>query len=168
MKDPTPLLKRKNVIYGIPCLGNSEPGSACDKMHVGQTSQGVVKRLKNHMYDIRRENDPSKHKTALMDHFFTLNHQPDFENVSILATQSKLPKRLTSEYLHIYTNNIYNIKKDASNLAPVFCNVLDKMLVTKKRKHNEVCITNTPTTFISNTNINTNTHTPSPKRMKIV
>lgn len=133
LKDPIPDLKKTDVIYMIPCLGSSVSGP-CTENYVGQTKQYLEKRLQNHRRDLLRVNDPSAHKTALMDHYHLLGHKPDFESASILASQSHYSKRLTIEALHIYTQNTYNIKRDTDGLAPIYCSLIDDFSATRKRK----------------------------------
>ena len=113
------------MIYKIPCLGNGEPGYQCELSYVGQTKQHLGKRLTNHRNDLKKSCDPSMPKTALMDHFHTLDHYPDFNAVSILDTQPHYRKRLTTEALHIYTQNTYNKKRDTDDLSPIFCAVIN-------------------------------------------
>ena len=134
LKDPVPLQKRTNIIYKIPCLGN---GTFCGKSYVGQTKQYLQNRLKNHKRDLKCVYDPAIPKTALVDHFHELDHYPDFKSVSILGTQRNLSKRLTSEALHIYTENTYNIKRDTDHITAVFSNIIENTTThtSQKRLH---------------------------------
>ena len=143
LKDPIPLLKRANVIYKIPCAGNGEH-EPCNLAYVGQTTQYCGNRLNNHRRDLRRVNDSSVPRTALMDHFQQHNHYPDFSSVSILNTQRNYSKRLTIEALHIYTQNTYNIKRDTDDLSAVFCNIIND--TTHNKTHRKRTRSNTHTT----------------------
>lgn len=166
LKDPIPLLKRNNVIYKIPCRGNVNTGEECNMSYVGQTKQHLVKRLQGHKRDLIKSIDPSVPKTALMDHYQQLNHSPDFNSVSILATEQNYAKRLTIEALHIYTQRTYNIKRDTDDIAPVFCNVIDEHHTYKGRKR--VFTQQLTPTNMTLRNINcTNTDIPSIKRRRI-
>ena len=136
LKDPVPLRKKTNVIYKIPCLGDGTPGSTCNLSYVGQTKQYLENRIRNHKYDLKKPNDPTMHKTALLDHFQTLNHYPNFDAVSVLSTQQHYNKRLTTEALHIYTENTYNKKRDTDDLAPVFCSIIDNNNINKRKNTN--------------------------------
>ena len=153
LKDRIPLLKKSNVVYKIPCLGNGEPGSQCNLNYVGQTKQHLGKRLANHRNDLRKSCDPSLPKTALMNHFHSLDHYPNFNAVSILDTQTHYRKRLTTEALHIYTQNTYNIKRDTDDLSPIFCAVINSNTKMIKIKQS-----------ITNTNKHYNTHNTSTHR----
>lgn len=125
LKDKIPNTKRTNVIYKIPCKGNMNTGEMCKFSYVGQTKQYLGKRIQNHMCDLRKVNDNALHKTALMDHFLTLNHYPDFAATSVLGTQQHYSRRLTLESLHIYTEDTINIREDTDNISSVYCSLLD-------------------------------------------
>lgn len=155
LKDPVPKLKRSNLIYRIPCLGDGN-GTACNQSYVGQTKQYLGSRLQNHKRDLRKVSDPAIPKTALMDHFGTLDHYPDFSGVEVLATQRNLSKRLTTEALHIYTHDTYNIKRDTDDLAPVYCALIDHdaSVKTKRKRHRAFSSSNeTPDTGHTYNNI---------------
>lgn len=76
-------------------------------------------------------------KTAVVEHFHTLGHYPDFKNIKILGTQRHYNKRLTTETLHIYTHNTYNVRRDTQDIAPVYCAIIDEKIHNKKRKNIE-------------------------------
>ena len=140
-KDSVPLLKRTNVIYKIPCLGNGT--NSCDKSYVGQTKQYLGNRLNDHKRDLKREYNPSLPKTALVEHFHELDHYPDFKSVSTLGFQRNLSKRLTVEALHIQSHNTYNVKRDTDHMTSVFSNIIENAthtLTTKKRLHTSTAL----------------------------
>lgn len=144
LKDPIPIFKKTNVIYKIPCLGDIDANITCDFSYVGQTKQYLETRLKNHRYDLKKMLQPSMHRTALMEHFHTQNHYPNFAATQIIDTQRKYNKRLTLEAIHIYTNNTINVKRDTDNIAAVYCALLDNH-TTKKRKRDDTNTHLTPT-----------------------
>lgn len=140
LKDRTPSMKKTNVIYKIPCLGNEDLGESCEYSYVGQTKQYLDNRLKNHKYDLKKTPNPLIPRTALTDHFHTSNHYPNFSAVKILGTQPHFSKRLTLEALHIYSENTYNFKRDTENLVTMYCALIDdnkNKSNNKKRRINE-------------------------------
>lgn len=137
LKDKVPVNKKTDVIYQIPCLGTGDPNEKCRLTYVGQTKQFLEKRIKNHIYDIKKPQIQSVPKTAVVQHFQDLGHYPDFENTKILDTQKHYGKRLTIEALHIYTQNTYNQRRDVEDIAPVFCAIVDDVNQRKKRRYEQ-------------------------------
>lgn len=135
LKEKIPLNQKTNVIYEIPCLGTGETNSRCSLSYVGQTKQFLENRIKNHKNDLRKTYDISLQKTAVVEHFHTLGHYPDFKNTRILGTQRHYNKRLTTEALHIYTHNTYNVRRDVQDIAPVYCAIMDENTQSRKRKN---------------------------------
>lgn len=111
LKSVTPLNKRSNVIYEIPC-------SNCAQVYIGQTSQWLENRLKGHKYD-------KKNVTALTNHVSTENHTFDFNKTKILKTENHQKKREFYEMVEIQKNkNAVNDKKDLKNLSKIYLSIL--------------------------------------------
>lgn len=161
LKDPIPQLKKTNVVYRIPCMGNVEFGEKCAFSYIGQTKQYLERRIRNHEYDLRKSIDASTPKTALMDHYHSAGHYPDFKATKVIDTQQHYGKRLTLEALHIYTHdNTINLKRDCDDVSQIYCAILD-IHSTRKRKRNDTHTHLTPTHTHHHTNI-----FPPPKRRR--
>ena len=117
LKDKVETKDKTNVIYQIPC-------AECDGVYIGQTKQNLDKRIKQHKNDskIRSNFD----KTALTKHIFELNHNFDFDNVSILDVEPIKFKRNISEMVQIYKNkNSVNERTDTKNLNKYYISLLN-------------------------------------------
>lgn len=126
LKDKIPLNKKTDIIYEIPCLGSGEAGEICNKTYVGQTKQYLERRMSNHKNDLRKPYNSNLPNTAVVEHFNTLGHYPDFGKVKILDTVNHYNKRLILESLHIYKQNTYNMRRDTKNIAPVYCAIIER------------------------------------------
>lgn len=123
LKDPTPTMKRSEVIYRIPC--------ECGKCYVGQTSQLLGTRMRQHKYDCKPENHlKDKEKTALADHHFTTGHEFLFNAVEVVDVETNWRKRNISEMVHISLNDTVNKREDTMGLSCMYANLLGKF---KKR-----------------------------------
>ena len=104
LKAKTPMNKKSNIIYQIPC-------NNCSGIYIGQTSQYLENRLKSHKYD-------KKNKTALNNHERTKNHTFNFEKTKILKSENNKKKREFLEMIEIQKNkNSINDKKDVDGLS---------------------------------------------------
>ena len=118
LKDKTEKEKQSNIIYNIKC--------DCKKNYVGQTTQYLLTRFKQH----ERDGNPEKtlsNKSALSQHLCKTGHNIDFKDVSILAQESNLIKRNILEMVKIKkTHNTINLQNDTSYLPNAYDNLLFK------------------------------------------
>ena len=84
-------MKMTNDVYNVPC-------GACDKEYIGQTSQFLEKRLKQHQGTVRANAQSS----GLAQHSSEHGHPFDFSRTTILEKVEKDKNRLTAEMLSAY------------------------------------------------------------------
>jgi predicted GIY-YIG superfamily endonuclease len=93
VKDKDPPLNRSGVVYRIPC--------SCGLAYIGETKRMLETRLKEHMAATRRgEID----KSAMAEHVWSHQHQPQWDETSILDQDNKHILRI-KEALHIMLAN---------------------------------------------------------------
>jgi len=102
------------VVYSISCRD-------CEKKYIGETSQNLKKRIKQHMYDV----DSNKTNTGLANHVLNEKHKINFENVEIIDTQTNTSKRRTLEAIHIAKNNSMNFKEDSYEINKFYKHIID-------------------------------------------
>ena len=91
-KDPTPQENNCSVIYEIVC-------SNCDLSYVGETTRSYSTRFKEH------SNTTQKTLSAVGEHRQSTGHTINFEDCSILATESeRLRRKKIKEAIYIYQN----------------------------------------------------------------
>jgi hypothetical protein len=96
LKDKVPLLSRTHVVYNIPCRD-------CSCSYVGQTTQSLASRVKQHRADVRyRRCDRSE----LAEHATTSGHSFEFDKASVLGTESHWYKRKFLESWNIRKQNV--------------------------------------------------------------
>lgn len=95
-----------NVIYKINC-------NDCSASYVGQTKRRLCTRIKEHRSDINKKTGSL---SVISSHKLELDHDFDWENVTILDREQSYEKRLTSEMIHIkrQTNSL-NIQLEIQN-----------------------------------------------------
>lgn len=126
MKDRTEKLDRSNIVYKIPCKGNDN--SNCNKLYIGTTKNKLKTRLAGHRSD-QRYKYTSSHKTALTSHCAKYHHTPDFENTTVLNTETNYKKRFMLEMLQIINTPItqrINFKMDTDNVAQNYRHLIYK------------------------------------------
>ena len=98
-----PDFNRDVIVYKIPC-------KECDQVYIGQTGQGLTKRIKQHSYCVRNGTTSS----AVAEHFASLNHAIDFENTTILSIEGDTLSRIIQEsyFIHKEPNLMLNNKSD--------------------------------------------------------
>lgn len=119
--------ERINSVYRIPCLGDGFSSKKCDLCYIGQSGNKLATRMEQHLTDIKKSNNDQekcKGQTALVRHFQD-GHAPDFDNVSILMTESNAFKRKVLESLSILTNNSVNFRQDTENISKIYHSLLD-------------------------------------------
>ncbi|KAI4467401.1 giy-yig endonuclease superfamily [Holotrichia oblita] len=90
LKDKTDTTTLVDVVYKVNC-------NNCDKCYVGQTSQNLEKRIKQHQYDIAI----NKNTTGLSHHSIDTGHKFKFNETQILDVEHNMRKRLISEMLQM-------------------------------------------------------------------
>ena len=91
-KDKIKFEDRTGVIYQIPC-------NDCSKVYIGETKRRLAVRLAEHKESCT---DITKHeKSAIGEHRYETDHQPNWEGVKILDSQEKLKNRKVLETLYI-------------------------------------------------------------------
>lgn len=122
-KTSTDFLKKKNVVYAIPC-------KSCKKnnkniLYVGETLRPLQERLKEHFQSVAKQ-EP---KTALSQHALEEHHEFDLENTKILYTERDTVKRRFCEsfFISVYDRHSINHKTDIEKSSLVYNNVLAKI-----------------------------------------
>ncbi|XP_039311308.1 uncharacterized protein LOC120359073 [Solenopsis invicta] len=94
-KDVLPKNRKKNVVYKIMCKN-------CDASYVGQTGRKLKTRITEHRNHIKWNTNSH---SVITEHRLNFNHDFDWENIIILDNERFLGRRLTSEMLHIQSQN---------------------------------------------------------------
>lgn len=116
-----------NLVYKIPCNGNDN--EQCDKVYVGTTGNKLKTRLAGHKTDQKYRNYNTSQKTALSSHCRDFNHYPNFDNTSILGTESFYKRRYMLEMLQIIkvpSEKRINFKRDTEGLAQSYRHLIYK------------------------------------------
>uniref|UniRef100_A0A8D9BPX0 Reverse transcriptase domain-containing protein n=1 Tax=Cacopsylla melanoneura TaxID=428564 RepID=A0A8D9BPX0_9HEMI len=109
MKDKTKKEIKSGIVYKIDCEN-------CSSSYIGESGQYLKKRMYQHNYDIKRDNNVS----ALTNHAFENSHKFDFDNVKIVDTENNARKRKVLEAFHINsTPQSINYKTDVNNTLRV-------------------------------------------------
>ena len=117
-KDVLPNNLKRNVVYKIMCKD-------CDASYVGQTGRKLKTRAAEHRNHIRRNTNSH---SAITEHRLNYNHDFDWENIKILDNERILGRRLTSEMLHIQSqNNSLNLQSDTEFLHHAYISLLKKL-----------------------------------------
>ncbi|XP_062711019.1 uncharacterized protein LOC134289038 [Aedes albopictus] len=131
LKDATPQLEKRNVIYRIPCAD-------CDCAYIGLTTQQLKNRLSGHRSLINRyadlkssypnratEREEEFKKTALMVHVIENEHRFDLPGTKILEQDNRLNALQVLEMCHIFCDTkTVNYRTDTSNLSVVYSGLL--------------------------------------------
>lgn len=116
-KDLTPKMQQSDLVYSIQC-------NDCENIYIGQTSQKLCNRMKQHSndYNNRHKHRKNKQITGAVDHALKTNHTFDFSKPSILQKEYHIGKRLTLESLHILSNKnkCTNLNSDLDNLCATY------------------------------------------------
>ena len=115
VKDPTPLKKRSEVIYNIPCMD-------CPKSYVGETLQHLQKRISRHKSDEKALNNA----TALAVHAKDFNHKFNFDGIQILSYESNTRKRKTREVIEILKKDTVNFKSDTDGIRHTYAHLFKR------------------------------------------
>lgn len=131
LKDKTSIDNRDGVVYEIPC--------SCKKIYIGQTSQPVKERMRQHKNNIKNKSEYS----AVVQHYKNNSHELNFEKIKIKHSENNRQKREFLEQCEIYLNNekTINKKTDTQNLNFNYRNLLynykkiKKIKKTKNKNH---------------------------------
>ena len=117
-KDVLPHTSHSNVIYKINC-------NNCDASYVGQTGRQLNTRIKEHKNHIKR-NNPTK--SVITEHRINLQHDFDWDNITILDHEPIYHKRLISEMLYIKRQkNSLNLQTDTEGLHQSYFTAIDSL-----------------------------------------
>lgn len=111
-----PREKSSDCVYRIDCLG-------CNKVYVGETTQRLETRIKQHEATVRSQSEP---KTALARHAKSTGHALNFDDVHVLEHNNNKRKLQICEINHIILNQhiACNFKTDTASIAPAYSNLL--------------------------------------------
>ena len=115
-KPPIKISEQHDVVYEIPCKGNSN--ETCQQIYIGTTKRALGVRLSEHEADIRKK----KTATAISQHMLDHQHNADFENVKILDRERRMNTRFTLESLRIQQKMsvTMNHKEDIDDISAVY------------------------------------------------
>lgn len=122
-KDPIPLLQQTNVVYKINCT------QCTDSYYIGQTSQHLETRIKQHKQNCKSKISKYNVATGLSSHCTTLKHEFNFKHPEILHTETNDNKRKIIESLYItkHMKNTVNNQNDMDNLNFFYANLINKI-----------------------------------------
>ncbi|XP_055591158.1 uncharacterized protein LOC129743207 [Uranotaenia lowii] len=127
LKDPIPKMMQTNVVYSVPC--------SCGKEYIGQTSQTLEKRTKQHENSIRVKNK----QTGLAQHALEddADHTFDFAKTQILERISHKSHRLIAEKLHIKLrgNQSVNLQIDTKGVSNAYNGLWTKLREEREREN---------------------------------
>lgn len=121
-KDPIPKMCKSGVVYSLKCKG-------CSKVYIGQTGQKLQNRITQHKSDLRNKQKiiaKKKNSTGALQHTINTNHVFNYEQPTILGTETNWSKRLTLEMLYIVNEgeNAVNLKSDIEALDSTYTQLL--------------------------------------------
>ena len=124
LKEKNEKLQNSKLVYKIDCKN-------CDATYVGQTSQYLSIRLKQHSYDVQKHKKyfyPNSNLTSLVQHSSNNKHEFDFNNPSILIQEPNYFKRIFLEMVYIkkFKNSI-NKRTDIENLSNIYNNLIERL-----------------------------------------
>lgn len=108
-----------NVVYRVNCMN-------CDKFYIGETGRLLKTRLIEHDKSVINQ----KLVSALAIHSIDLDHNFNFNEVSIVCRESDIFIRKMKESLHILKNRscVVNFKVDTENNVKYYSNLIDKLI----------------------------------------
>lgn len=125
-KDKTSKWDMSNIVYKIPCKGNDN--ERCNQVYIGTTKNKLKTRIAGHRSD-QKYRDINSKKTALSHHCHQFNHYPNFEEASVLNTETNYKRRYILEMLQIINTPItqrINFKADTEHIANNYRNLVIK------------------------------------------
>ena len=94
-KDPVSPEKKSIVVYSVPC-------KSCSAMYVGQTSRQLSTRLKEHKRAVR---STDFNASVLAEHAWNQHHLIDWEEATVLTSETNFHRRLTLESWYIHKSH---------------------------------------------------------------
>ena len=111
-EDPTPDLKKKGVVYEIPC-------KVCDKKYIGETWRTLMKRMTEHKLAMKCGDT----NNGIAVHAWDAQHHVDWDDAKIRETELNPWKRKVLEAIHtqaIENNNNLDSGLQLSHLWQAF------------------------------------------------
>jgi hypothetical protein len=103
MKEKTPKDQIKDVVYAFECKN-------CEKIYIGETSQPIIERRKQHMRDVRN----GVLTNGIFDHLRTINsHEIEWKNFHILDHEKNWYTRKIKESIFI---DLWNPTREISSI----------------------------------------------------
>lgn len=126
LKDKVPIMQQTNVVYSVPC------GVCKDRAYVGQTSQKLEKRLKQHKDAVLNNTANS----GLSQHTLGIGHVFDFSRTKILEKVEKENARCTTEMMHIKMmgTEAVNLQRESASLSSSYNRLLLKLKESQPKK----------------------------------
>ena len=90
VKTKTPELKKKGVVYKVPCRD-------CETCYIGETGRSLQKRITEHKYSVNN-ND---RKNGIAVHAWDMGHQPDWNAAEVVDMEPHYWKRHVLEAIWI-------------------------------------------------------------------
>ena len=109
-KDQIPQQSRSNVVYSIPC-------TRCPKLYIGESKRSLKTRITEHKRALRQGDSNS---SAPAEHAMVHNHPIDWDNASVIDSNTFYYPRKYLEAWHIRTLSRTNMNRDVGNLPPVY------------------------------------------------
>ena len=85
----------QNVVYSVPC-------KSCSAVYVGQTSRQLSTRLKEHKRAVR---SADFNASVLAEHAWNQHHLIDWDEATVLTSESNFHRRLTLESWYIHKSH---------------------------------------------------------------
>ena len=116
VKNPVPPEDRTGVVYKVRCI--------CGDVYIGETSQPMSMRIKEHKAACRLANFE---RSAVTEHAWQDGHNIEWDNVEILDTTTGSISRRTKEAIHIKlrTTPTCRMNRDEGrDLSPIWLSTL--------------------------------------------
>ena len=115
LKDKTPLLDNKDVVYKIPCQD-------CPEFYIGETGRPLNIRLDEHRRNVQNHCENSQ----IFQHLANEGHRANFDNPQIIDRCSSWRQRkfIEASYTHAAADMALNRAEDIPNIyAPTINNI---------------------------------------------
>ena len=112
-KDPVPELRRKGVVYTIPC-------DQCPRCYIGQTGQSLEQRLGEHHRALRKGDVLA---SAVAEHVFTSGHQMDLSKARVMDSHPHSQTRCLLESWHIQREQA-PLNREKGTLPEIYTSLL--------------------------------------------
>ena len=98
VKTPNDRLKKKGVVYRIPC-------KHCNKFYIGETGRTVQKRIAEHKTTVRK----GDRNNGVAVHAWDTQHEVDWEKVEVISEERHFWRRRVLEAIHIRRSDNTNL-----------------------------------------------------------